>query len=159
MRYLINVLGSIGLIAVFMGPVFGQSIPVKEFIVEGEYDDVRFDLEDAIVSQGLKIDNISNVSSMLQRTADVVPGSKQIYTTGQQFQFCSAVLSRATMAADPANIAYCPHMIYVYQRVDEPGKVHIGYRKIDEVGSEASIKALKAVNKLLTDIITEASGN
>ncbi len=131
----------------------------NEFVVEGEYEDVQYDLEDAIVGRGLTVDHVSHVSDMLQRTAGVVEGAKQIYKKGQQFQFCSAKLSREAMQADPANIVFCPYMVYMYERVDEPGKVHIGYRKLNEIGSERSVKALKAVNDLLHGIIKEASGN
>ncbi len=136
----------------------GSSL-TNEFVVEGEYEDVRYDLDDAIVSRGLTVDHISHVSDMLQRTAGVVAGAKKIYNIGELFQFCSAKLSRATMQADPANIIFCPYMIYMYERVDEPGKIHIGYRKLNEVGNEQSIMALNAVNTLLKNIITEASGN
>ncbi len=131
----------------------------NEFVVEGEYEDVQYDLEDAIVGRGLTVDHISHVSDMLQRTAGVVEGAKQIYKKGEQFQFCSAKLSREAMQADPANIVFCPYMVYMYERADEPGKVHVGYRKLNEIGSERSVKALKAVNDLLHGIIKEASGN
>jgi uncharacterized protein (DUF302 family) len=132
---------------------------MNNFIVEGEYEDVRYDLDDAIVSRGLTVDHISRVSDMLQRTAGVVDGAKQIYKKAELFQFCSAKLSRAAMQANPANIVFCPYMIFMYELMDEPGKIHIGYRKLDEVGSEQSITALNAVNVLLKDIITEVSGN
>ena len=138
---------------------FSGSSLMSEFVVEGEYEDVRYDLDDAIVSRGLSVDYVSHVSDMLQRTAGVIAGAKPIYKKAEQFQFCSAKLSRKTMQADPANIMFCPYMIFMYERADEPGKIHIGYRELNEVGSDDSIKALNAVNTLLKDIITEASGN
>lgn len=144
---------------VSMGASVGGSTILNEFVIEGEYEDVRYDLDDAIVSRGLTVDHVSNVSDMLQRTVGVVEGAKSIYVKGQQIQFCSAKLSRQTMQADPANIVFCPYMIFMYERADEPGKIHIGYRKLNEIGSADSIKALKAVNTLLKGIITEASGN
>ncbi len=159
MKYLTMIISGIGLMMALASPAFSQQERPTEYIVDGKYEDVRFDLEDAIVSLGLKVDHISNVSNMLQRTAEVVPGAKQIYTTGQQFQLCSATLSRAAMQADPANIIFCPYMIYLYERVDVPGKIHIGYRKLEERGNEESVKAINAVNDLLDGIIKEASGN
>ncbi len=132
---------------------------LNEFVVEGNYEDVRFDLDDAIVSRGLSVDHISHVSDMLQRTADVVDGARQIYKRGEQFQFCSAILSRAAMQADPANISFCPYMIFLYERVDEPGRIHLGFRRLNERGNASSRKALMAVNSLLMGIIQEVSGN
>jgi len=143
----------------FIGASLAAPSVLNEFIVEGEYDDVRYDLEDAIVTQGLTVDHVSHVSDMLQRTAGVIEGAKQIYVKGEQFQFCSAKLSRDAMQADPANIVFCPYMVFMYERADAPGKIHIGYRKLNEIGSAESIKALNAVNTLLKNIITEASGN
>lgn len=144
--------------AMWTAPVFAGSDILSEVIIESSYEDARYDLEDAIISQGLTVDHISNVSNMLQRTAGAVDGARQIYVTGQQFQFCSASLSRNTMQADPANIVFCPYMIFMYQRVDEPDKIHVGFRRLNEIGSDESSKALKAVNDLLMAIITEAAG-
>ena len=131
----------------------------NEFVVAGQYEDVRYDLEDAIISRGLSVDHVSHVATMLERTAGVVAGAKKIYLNGEQIQFCSAVLSRHSMQADPANIVFCPYQIYLYESADEPGKVHMGFRRLDEIGSAQSKEAIRAVNNLLTEIITEASGN
>ncbi len=131
----------------------------SKVIIDGSYEDVRYDLEDAIVSRGLTVDHISHVSDMLQRTAEVVPGSRQIYIKGEQFQFCSATLSRAAMQADPANITFCPYMVFMYETLNKPGMVHVGFRRLNEIGSEQSIKALAAVNALLKGIVSEVSGN
>ncbi len=139
-------------------PAAGDNITSK-VVIEGTYEDVRYDLEDAIVSRGLTVDHISHVSDMLQRTADVVPGSTQIYNQGEQFRFCSATLSPAAMQADPANITFCPYMVFIYEAADKPGMIHLGFRRLNEIGSEQSIKALAAVNALLKEIVSEVSGN
>ena len=162
MSFVRIVMASVTMVAFFaasIGSSMGGSSALNEFVVDGEYEDVRYDLDDAIVSRGLTVDHISHVSDMLQRTAGVVEGAKQIYVKGEQFQFCSAKLSREAMQADPANIVFCPYMVFMYERADAPGKIHIGYRKLNEIGSDESIKALNAVNTLLKSIITEASGN
>lgn len=140
-------------------PVLAGEPVVSEFVIEGEYEDVRFDLNDAIIARGLAVDHISHVSDMLKRTAGVVEGARPIYKRGEHFQFCSAVLSRHSMQADPANIAFCPYMVYLYESVAEPGKIHLGFRRLTARGNEQSRKALMAVNNLLQEIITEASGN
>ncbi len=146
------------LVILFAGPLLADEPVVSEFVIEGEYGEVRFDLEDAIVARGLAVDHISHVSDMLKRTADVVEGARPIYKRGEHFQFCSAVHSRHSMQADPANIAFCPYMVYMYESVGEPGKVHLGFRRLTARGSKESRKALMAVNNLLMEIIKEASG-
>ena len=162
MNFVRVVMTGVVLVVIFVastGSSMGGTSVLNEYVVEGEYEDVRYDLDDAIVSRGLTVDHVSHVSDMLQRTAGVVAGARQIYLKGEQFQFCSAKLSRKTMQADAANIIFCPYMIFMYERADEPGKIHIGYRKLNEVGSDESINALNAVNTLLKNIITEVSGN
>ena len=41
--------------------------------------------------------------------------------------FCSAVLSRKVMEADPANIAYCPYTLFVYDTPEPDGMVTVGF--------------------------------
>jgi len=147
------------LVMLITSPALAGEPVVSEFVIEGKYEDVRFDLEDAIVARGLTVDHVSHISDMLKRTAAVVEGARPIYKRGEHFQFCSAVLSRHSMQADPANIAFCPYMVYVYESIAQPGKIHLGFRRLTARGNEQSRKALMAVNNLLLGIITEASGN
>ncbi|HZT48206.1 MAG TPA: DUF302 domain-containing protein, partial [Hyphomicrobiaceae bacterium] len=71
--------------------------------------------------------------------------------------FCSAKLSRAMMEADPANIAYCPYVIFIYEAADRPGETVVGYRRPRPAGSdEASRKALADIDALLDGIVSDA---
>ncbi len=135
------------------GPMEGVTV----YSVQGDYDDVRFALENAIVNRGLVIDYVSHIGEMLSRTGADVGGSKAIFKNAESMLFCSAVLSRAAMEADPANLAYCPYAVFVYEAADTPGEIMVGYRQVSETGSEASKKALADVNTLLDDIAKEAS--
>ena len=130
---------------------------VTEYVVEAEYDIVRQDLGDAVVNRGYKIDYNAFVGDMLARTSQDVGGKKELYEKAELIQFCSAVLSRNAMEADPANIAYCPYVLFVYERADEKGKVRVGFRRLDEVGSDESKKALAAINAVLDEIVQEAA--
>ncbi|RMF09731.1 MAG: DUF302 domain-containing protein, partial [Alphaproteobacteria bacterium] len=40
----------------------------------------------------------------------------------------------------------------------QPGTIHIGFRELDEDGSDQSEAAKKAVNRLLEEIVREAAG-
>lgn len=126
--------------------------------VEGAFEDVRMDLESAILNRGLVIDYEAMVGDMLDRTAEDVGAEEQIYTHARTMQFCSATLSRATMEADPANLAFCPYALFLYEEAGEEGVVHVGYRRLPLAGDEASRAALFEVNALLDEIVTEVVG-
>ncbi|WP_093805523.1 DUF302 domain-containing protein [Stappia sp. ES.058] len=126
--------------------------------VERAYDDVRFDLESAIVNRGLVIDYVSHIGDMLARTGGDVGSGTAIFTKAESMLFCSARLSRAAMEAAPGNIAFCPYAVFLYETPGEPGKVTVGFRRLSEIGSEASKKALGEVNALLAEIVAEATG-
>jgi hypothetical protein len=62
------------------------------------------------------------------------------------------------LEADPSNIALCPFVIFYYERADQPGVVYVGYRELEERGSESSEAAIKAINRLLREIIEDVAG-
>lgn len=127
-----------------------------EYVTETEFETVRQDLRDAVINRGYVIDYEAFIGDMLKRTMEDVGGSNEIYKDAEFIQFCSAVLSRDAMAADPANIATCPYILFVYERADEPGRVRVGFRRLDVTGSEASKKALEKINTVLDEIAQEA---
>jgi hypothetical protein len=124
------------------------------------FDEVRQDLEDAIINRGYVIDYEAHIGKMLARTAADVGASQALFANGRanSMQFCSAVLSRNTMEVDIMNIAYCPYVLFVFQaRLNDP-TVTIGFRRLPESGSEESKAALAVINELLDDIAREAAG-
>ena len=144
------------MIAAMMIPTDARASDVTEYTVDAAFEDVRQDLGDAVVNRGYKIDYEAFIGDMLARTSGDVGGKKRLYRHAESIQFCSAVLSRRTMEADLANIAYCPYVLFIYERDDEPGTVRVGFRRLDERGSDASKAALAAVNGLLDEIAKEA---
>lgn len=120
---------------------------------------MRDDLKLAIEGNGLVIDHQSFVGNMLERTRQDVGSAKKLYADAQAFVFCSAVLSRKTMEADPANAALCPYSMMVYATAQDPGTVVVSYRRPWRPdGSSASKAALKEVEALLDGIAREALG-
>ncbi len=115
---------------------------------DGSFDDATFGVESAIVGQGLVIDYVSHTGEMLNRTAADVGSSTKLFEAADIFVFCSAVLSRKVMEADPMNIAYCPYGIFVAER---EGKVMVGYRNYPE-------GPMQQVQTLLDEIAREAVG-
>lgn len=134
----------------------GNSAHMKMYAKDAKFENVRDDLKAAIEGRGLKIDNHSFISDMLDRTGKDIGATAKIFTGGEAFSFCSAVVSRKTMEADPNNIVFCPYTITVYATAKEPGKVHVAYRIPQKVGSDASKAALAEVENLLDGISKEA---
>jgi uncharacterized protein (DUF302 family) len=133
--------------------------PVVTYSKRAKFDDVRDDLQAAIEGKGLVIDYQSFVGRMLERTGKDVGSARKLYADAQAFVFCSAVLSRKTMEADPANAALCPYSVMVYATAQDPGTVHVAYRRPWRPdGSAASKAALKEVERLLDGIAREAVG-
>jgi uncharacterized protein (DUF302 family) len=126
------------------------------FAAKGKYEDVKEDLINAVLKRGLVVETVSRVGDMLRRTGKDLGAAKQVYDKAEAIQFCSAVLSRRMVEADPANLVFCPFVIVIYTLPSEPGTVHVGYRRPPAAGSPASRAALKAVDDLLGGIAREA---
>jgi uncharacterized protein (DUF302 family) len=133
--------------------------PVVTHSKAAKFEEAREDLKLAIEGRGLVIDYESFVNRMLERTGKDVGSARRLYADAQAFVFCSAALSRKTMEADPANISLCPYSIMVYATAQQPGTVHVSYRRPWRPdGSAASKAALKEIEALLDGIAREALG-
>lgn len=116
---------------------------------DGTFEDAAFSVENAIIGKGLVIDYVSHVGEMLSRTGEDVGSDVELFKEADIFVFCSAVVSRKVMEADPMNIAHCPYGIFV---ADRGGEILVGYRNYPE-------GAMQEVQTLLEDIVNEALGN
>lgn len=136
--------------------VLAQDGPLKLYSKKSSYDDVRFDLHNAIISRGLTIDLNGQLSKMLERTGADVGSTQPVYKQAEYFTFCSAKLSRAMMEADPSNVGFCPYVVFIYEPATAPGTTHVGYRRLQREGSAASKAALAQIEQLLDGIVKEA---
>lgn len=147
-----------------LGLMIGGVIPalangpnhLKLYSKPGTYEDVKTDIEIAITNRGLVVDHTAHIGAMLERTGKDLGTTKPIYGNAGSMQFCSAVVSRRTMEADPTNIVFCPYIIVYYTLHDDPKTVYVGYRRPVPVGSAASKKSLEDVEKLLDGLVKEA---
>lgn len=139
---------SLGLTAAaLIGPVLAEGhMQAITYEYDGSFEDATFAVESAIVDKGLVIDYVSHTGEMLARTAADVGSDKKLFEAADIFLFCSAVLSRKVMEADPMNIAHCPYGIFV---ADRDGKVLVGYRAMPE-------GAMQEVQALLDEIVKSA---
>jgi uncharacterized protein (DUF302 family) len=135
------------------GPTPG---PIARYVTEGEFENVKDDVLLAIQNKGLVVDNTSHIHDMLERTGKDLGMTKTVFRQAEAYSFCSAVVSRKMMEADPHNIAFCPYVITVYALPDEPNRVYVAYRRPTPIGSDASKRSLKAVEDLLDGIVREA---
>lgn len=135
-------------------PVSGHSTTYSK---DARFEDARDDLKAAIENRGLVIDHISHIHDMLERTGKDLGTTTPVFANAESFLFCSAVVSRKTMEADPHNIVFCPYVIAVYATAKEPNKVHVAYRRPQQpAGTPQSQASLKAVEELLDGIAREA---
>lgn len=126
------------------GSAGAQDATIYDF--DGDFSDATFAVESAIIDKGLVIDYVSRVGEMLARTGADVGSDVQIFDAADVFLFCSAVLSRQMMEADPMNIAHCPYGIFV---ADNGDKVQVGYRNYP-------VGEMQAVQSLLDEIVQTA---
>jgi len=78
-----------------------------------------------------------------------------VYENAEQFEFCSATISRHMMEADPHAIVMCPYSVVVYT-VPNDKTVYLAYRKPADTRNPALKKTLVELETLLTDIIQDA---
>lgn len=145
---------AIAALALAAGHSLAQA-PVAKFSTKGDFDAVKEDLLLAIQARGLVVDHTSYIGNMLERTGKDVGAAKRVYLKAEAVQFCSAIVSRRTMEADPGNIAYCPYVIALYVLPQEPGTVHAVYRRMGPAADETSRAALRAVDELIEGIVRE----
>lgn len=140
-------------IGLLMVALFGATMVTADDAVvttyDGDFEDAKFAVESAIVNRGLVIDYVSHVGDMLNRTGGDVGSDVVLFKAADIFIFCSAVLSREVMEADPMYIAQCPYGVFVAEN-DEG--VMVGYRDYPD-GPMGKVEAL------LADIVAEAVAN
>lgn len=125
------------------------------FKTQGDFQFVRDSVQTAIEGKGLVINHTNKIAEMLERTGKDLGATKQVYVNGEQFEFCSATVSRQMMEADPHAMVMCPYIVSVYT-IPNDKNVYISYRKSSFTKNPALKKALDNVEKLLTEIIKDA---
>lgn len=132
---------------------FGSSAMAQEFTsytTNDPFAEVAFAVENAILSKGLVIDQISHTGDMLERTRADVGSDKVLFLAADIYEFCSAAVSREVMEADPLNINFCPYAIRIYEQPETAGTVTVSHQTFSGT--------MEPVNKLLADIVGDALG-
>jgi len=142
--------------AALNGAVQAAAADVVVRSTKGEFREVKERVLHAIENRGLVLNYTARIGAMLERTGKDIGTARRIYGDAEMLEFCSARVSRDTMEADPRNIAFCPYSIAIYTLPKEKDKVYIAYRRTGASGSGQSEKSLRAVERLLADIVADA---
>jgi uncharacterized protein (DUF302 family) len=119
------------------------------------YQDVREDLLMAIEAQGFVVGAIGDLGMMLSRSA-MDFGHRPVYLHAEYLNFCPASIAHALAAADPANLAYCPFQMVVYETVAAPGTIVVGYRHPGADGNAATRAILADAERVFAGIAKAA---
>ncbi len=126
--------------------------------IEGRFDDVRERVIFAVQGQGLVVDHTSRVGNMLERTGKDLGETTQVFGDAEVLEFCSALVSRRMVEADPQLLAFCPYGIAVYTLPGEPQTTYVSYRRlVTNLVSPEQKAVLQRVESLLETIVDEAS--
>lgn len=136
-------------------PVLAGGVYTVVTKTQGTYQDVRDNLQMAIEGKGLKITSTNHIADMLNRTGKDIGETTVVYEGAEQFEFCSATISRHMMEADPHAIVMCPYSIVVY-KVPGDESVYMAYRRPASSKKPALKKALVELEELLQSIIKDA---
>ena len=138
-------------LALILAPLSAAAEETIRYRSDQSYDDVVFNLENAILDRGLVVDTVHEVGDMLSRTREDVGSDVVIFEEAAVFSFCSAQLSRKAMEADPMNIAFCPYGIFVAQVAGDESHTVVGYRSLPD-------GAMQEVQALLDSLARGATG-
>lgn len=126
--------------------------------IEGGFDDVRERVIFAVQGQGLVVDHTSRVGNMLERTGKDLGETTRVFGDAEVLEFCSALVSRRMVEADPQLLAFCPYGIAVYTLPGEPQTTYVSYRRlVTNLVSPEQKAVLQRVESLLETIVDEAS--
>jgi len=132
------------------------AVVVRE--IEGSFSEIRERVVFAVQSQGLVVDHTSKVGNMLARTGKDLGETTQIFGDAEVLEFCSALVSRRMVEADPQLLAFCPYGIAVYTLPGKPQTTYVSYRRlVTNLTSPEQKIVLEQVESLLEAIVDEAS--
>ena len=131
-----------------------ENSPIVIYQTEDNYDDIKSNLETAIIDRGMIISSTLHISDMFERTGKDLGLTTQPYTKAESLEFCNVLLSHKMSSAHPANLAICPLTIGIYSKADAPQTIYLTYRRPVMLGEAAAAES--ALTRLLEEIIQES---
>jgi hypothetical protein len=120
------------------------------------FDDVRFELGNAVTARGFAAHSEGNLGKMLERTGADVGATKVVYRQAEFVTFCSAVFTRKLVEADASEIANCPFQVFVFETAAQPGEIVVGYRGLGIPRAAASASVYAEIEAMLDAIVKDA---
>lgn len=150
------IFAGIGLLAMAQNAAADGAVVVQA--IQGSFEEIRERVVFAVQSQGLVVDHTSKVGNMLARTGNDLGETNQIFGDAEVLEFCSALISRRMVEADPQLLAFCPYGIAVYTLPGKPQTTYVSYRRmVTNLATPAQKQALERVEALMAAIVEEAS--
>ncbi len=150
------IVAGIGLLAMAQNVAADGVVEVRA--IEGNFEEIRERVVFAVQSQGLVVDHTSKVGEMLARTGKDLGETNQIFGNAEVLEFCSALVSRRMVEADPQLLAFCPYGIAVYTLPGKPQTTYVSYRRmVSNLATPGQKAVLERVEALLEAIVEEAS--
>lgn len=126
--------------------------------IDGKFEEIRDRVVFAVESQGLVVDHTAKVGDMLARTGKDLGETRQVFGKAEVLEFCSALVSRRMVRADPQLLAFCPYGIAVYTLPGDSLTTYVSYRRmVTDIASQVQKSVLEQVDSLLEAIVEEAS--
>ena len=126
--------------------------------IDGNFEEIRDRVVFAVQSQGLVVDHTAKVGDMLARTGKDLGETRQLFGKAEVLEFCSALVSRRMVQADPQLLAFCPYGIAVYTLPGDSLTTYVSYRRlVTDLASPVQKSVLERVESLLETIVEEAS--
>lgn len=129
---------------------------VQTYTKKADFDDVRFELGNAVTTRGFAAHSEGNLAKMLTQTGADLGSTTVIYKRAEFITFCSARYTRAMVEADPANIGNCPFLVFAYEIAAKPGDVVVGFRKLGTARSEPVKKVFAEIEAMLDGLVRDA---
>jgi len=150
------IVAGIGLLVMAQNAAADGAVVVRA--IDGSFEEIRERVVFAVQSQGLVVDHTSKVGGMLARTGKDLGETNQVFGDAEVLEFCSALVSRRMVEADPQLLAFCPYGLAVYTLPGKPQTTYVSYRRmVTNLVTPAQKKALERVEALLAAIVEEAS--
>jgi uncharacterized protein (DUF302 family) len=134
---------------VALPPPAGAAGGYAVYETQAPFDDTLDALKLAIEERGMYINNVMHLGEMLERTGKDLGDARRIYERAESVEFCSATLSRAMTAEDPARLVNCPFIVSVYTLPDRPGTTLVVHREVpqDQVDSSPTMRKVAEMLK------------
>lgn len=100
----------------------------KRILPPADFATVHEVLVESIEAEGLVVAAVIPFNRMLQRTATTLGKSGSPFAEAEIVQFCSSVLAWQMLEEDPAQIAFCPLSLAIYEKVGQPGRAMLVFR-------------------------------